>query len=171
MRVRIWPGVIATICPVSGPELARRAPVVEGEEEDREPEPEGHEDADDRVLLRGPGPADADDEGREDGACDRSADDVEADEQGEGGAGEGELGDPVNGERDVPGHDEDADETSDDAEEGGGDEGIGEQGDEFPVVLEGEQAGDDLGDRHQIDPRSVSVTAGASAWTSPRWWT
>ena len=68
---------------------------------------------------------------------DRAGDDVDADQQRRGGAGERELADAVHGEGHVALHHEDADEPADEAEDGAGDDGVRHQREDLAVVRRG----------------------------------
>src|SRR5690606_35575195 len=75
---------------------------------------------------------------RDERPADRTRDDTAAEQQRSRRSGERQLAHPVHGEREIPLHDEDADESADDTEHRSGDDRVRQQRDERPVVLERE---------------------------------
>src|SRR5581483_8247796 len=98
--------------------------LVERQEEHPEPEAEGEDDTDHRVALAAADAHPADQPGDDERAGDQADDRVDSDQERAGRAGEAELGDPVDGERHVAGHDERPDETGHDRDDRAGDEGV-----------------------------------------------
>ena len=91
-----------------------------------------------------------------------------AEQQPGGRAGEGQLADRVDRERQVAGHDEDADQAAGEAEHGAGDDRVPDQREQLAVVGEREELAPQRGEGvvHQCP---LPSPCGACSWPSCAW--
>ena len=105
-------------------ERLAREPRIERDEQNAQPQAEGHDHADDRVSLADSNPQTADEDRREHRSRQQPQNRREAQEDEARGTGESDFGQGVDGEGHVAGHDEPADQAGHDRNQDAGDQGV-----------------------------------------------